>query len=144
MSMKDDQVPIMEPIPTHARALDMGLNIGDEVLMGMGIEAVQIQEGRFEILTPGACVILEANGTLRVQQRIGVGRELLSCCLPVHLSPWRLARWTPFRCVLEGNGLHLTIQGDSVLIFAPQQHLRMTFKGYFRVFPACVNQRVFV
>ncbi|RKY76514.1 hypothetical protein DRQ12_09905, partial [candidate division KSB1 bacterium] len=109
----------------------MDLNVDDQVLMGMGIESVQIQEGNFEILTPGAQVTLHANGVLNVRQRIGAERELLSCRLPEHLSPWRLALWTPFRCVLEGNGLELTIQGDSVLIFSPQQHLRFTFEGHF-------------
>ncbi|MCK4417378.1 MAG: hypothetical protein KAV99_04355 [Candidatus Latescibacteria bacterium] len=110
----------------------MGLNIDEEVLMGMGIESVRIQEGNFEILTPGACVTLQSDGTLNIRQRIGTERELLSCRLPAHLTPWRLARWTPFRCVLEGNGLNLTIQGDSVLIFEPHQHLRLAFKGYFK------------
>lgn len=125
--------PILETeLLWKGRELDMGWNTDDELLMGMGIESVQIQEGRFEILTPGACVTLEANGTLRVQQRIGAERELWSCRLPAHLSPWRLAQWTPFRCMLMGNGLHLTVQGDSVLIFAPQQHLRLTFTGRFQ------------
>jgi len=104
----------------------------DEALMGMGIESVRIQEGRFEILSPGACMTLHADGMLNVRQRIGAERELLSCRLPEHLSPWRLALWTPFRCVLEGNGLELTIQGDSVLIFSPQQHVRLTFEGHFQ------------
>lgn len=108
------------------------LNAEEEVLLGMGIESVQVQKGRFEILTPGACVRLETDGTLNVRQRIGVERELLSCRLPAHLAPWRLVRWTPFRCVLVGNGLHLTVQGDSVFIFAPQQHLRLTFEGHFQ------------
>ena len=110
----------------------MALNTDDQVLMGMGIESVRIQEGNFEILTPGVCVTLQADGVLNIRQRIGTERKLLSCCLPAHLAPWRLARWTPFRCVLEGNGLNLTIQGDSVLIFAPQQHLRFTFEGHFK------------
>jgi len=110
----------------------MDLNVDDQVLMGMGIESVQIQEGNFEILTPGAQVTLHADGVLNVRQRIGAERELLSCRLPEHLSPWRLALWRPFRCVLEGNGLELTIQGDSVLIFSPQQHLRFTFEGHFK------------
>jgi hypothetical protein len=87
----------------------MGLNIDDQVLMGMGIESVQVQEGNFEILTSGACVTLQADGVLNIQQRIGAERKLLSCRFPAHLAPWRLARWTPFRCVLEGNGLNLTI-----------------------------------
>ena len=108
------------------------MDINDEVLMGMGIESVRVQEGNFEILTPGAQVTLHADGVLNVRQRIGAERELLSCRLPEHLSPWRLALWTPFRCVLEGNGLELTIQGDSVLIFSPQQHLRFTFEGHFK------------
>ena len=76
----------------------MGLNIDDQVLMGMGIESVRIQEGNFEILTPGACVMLQADGILSIRQRIGADlsdqeRKLLSCCLPAHLAPWRLAQW---------------------------------------------------
>ncbi len=110
----------------------MGIGVDEEVLMGMGIDAVQVEGGCFEILTAGAHVTLEADGRLTVQQRIGAKRKLLSCLLPSHLSPWRLAKWTPFRCVLEGNGLRLTVQGDSVLIFAPQQHLWLAFKGHFR------------
>ncbi len=108
------------------------MDINDEALMGMGIESVRVQEGNFEILTPGAQVILHADGVLNVRQRIGAERELLSCRLPEHLSPWRLALWTPFRCVLEGNGLELTIQGDSVLIFSPQQHMKLRFEGHFQ------------
>lgn len=71
----------------------MSLGIDDQVLMGMGIEPVRVQEGNFEILTPGAHVTLLADGTLNIQQRIGTQRELLSCRLPAHLSPWRLARF---------------------------------------------------
>jgi len=110
----------------------MNADIGDEVLMGMGIEAVRSQEGGFDILTPGSRISLRADGMLTVQQLIGANRKLVSCNLPAHLSPWRLSRRTPFRCALEGNGLCLTVQGDSVLIFAPQQHLRLTFRGHFR------------
>ena len=79
----------------------MGLNIDDQALMGMGIESVGIQEGNFEILTPGTHVTLQADGALSVQQRIGADlsacpargqeRKLLSCRLPSHLAPWRLA-----------------------------------------------------
>ncbi|MCK4590477.1 MAG: hypothetical protein KAT86_01885, partial [Candidatus Latescibacteria bacterium] len=83
----------------------MDLSMDDQVLMGMGIESVRIQEEHFEILTPGACVTLQADGLLSIQQRIGAKRKLLSCRFPAHLSPWRLTRHTPFRCVLEGNGL---------------------------------------
>jgi len=109
----------------------MGSEIEDVALMGMGIESVQVQKGGFEILTPGTKVTLEADGMLTVQQRIGVERKLLSCQLSSHLAPWRFERWTPFRCVLQGNGLTLTIQGDSVLIFAPSQHTILTFDGHF-------------
>ncbi|MFQ6079491.1 MAG: hypothetical protein ACE5NJ_10210, partial [Thermodesulfobacteriota bacterium] len=127
---------ILQP-KTKGRMFNMSSNMDDQVLLDMGIKSVQIQEGKFDILTPGACVTLEADGTLSVRQRIdadlsGQERKLLSCRLPAHLAPWRLAQWTPFRCVLVGNGLHLTVQGDSVLIFAPQQHLRLTFEGHFR------------
>ena len=70
----------------------MSLGIDDQVLMGMGIESVRIQEENFEIITPGAHVMLQADDTLNVQQRIGVGKELLSFPLPVHLAPRRLAQ----------------------------------------------------
>ena len=63
------------------------MDINDEALMGMGIESVRVQEGRFEILTPGAKVTLHADGMLNVRQRIGAERELLSCRLPEHLFP---------------------------------------------------------
>ena len=88
------------------------MGIEDEVLMGMGIKAVKAEQGGFEILTPGSRVTLGADGTLTIQQLIGANRKLVSCSLPAHLSPWRLSGRTPFRCVLEGNGLRLTIQGD--------------------------------
>ncbi len=110
----------------------MSLDIEDLALMGMGIESVKVEDGRFEILTPGAGVTLEADGLLNVRQRIGTDRLLFSCRLPVNLPPWRLALWTPFRCVLAGNGLDLTVQGDSVLIFAPRQHMKLNFEGRFR------------
>jgi len=110
----------------------MGLNVNDQVLMGMGIESVRVEDGTFEIITPGTKAVLQSDGVLSVRQRIGAQRELLTCRLPEHLSPWRLALWTPFRCVLAGNGLTLTVQGDSVLIFAPQQHLRLAFEGHFQ------------
>lgn len=57
----------------------MDLSMDDQVLMGMDIESVRIQEGNFEILTPGAQVTLRADGILNIQQRIGAERELLSC-----------------------------------------------------------------
>ena len=110
----------------------MNATIEDEVLMGMGIEDVQSQEGCFDILTTGSRVTLGADGMLTIHQLIGAKRKLVSCNLPAHLSPWRLSKRTTFRCILEGNGLRLTVQGDSVLIFAPQQHLRLTFRGHFR------------
>ena len=105
---------------------------GDEVLMGMGIESVRTEGGRFEILIPAARVTLEADGLLSARQLIGADRSLFSVRLPANLAPWRLALRTPFRCVLAGNGLSLTVQGDGVLIFAPQQHMRLAFAGGFR------------
>lgn len=105
---------------------------GDEVLMGMGVESVRVEEGRFEIAVAGARVSLGADGLLTARQRIGADRQLLACRLSPHLAPWRLELWTPFRCVLVGNGLRLTVQGDSVVVFEPQQHLRLVFEGGFR------------
>lgn len=110
----------------------MELGVEDSVLMGMGIEKVSTHDGGFEIVVPGARVALEGNGALSIEQRRGTQRRLLSCQLPPHLSPWRVAKQTPFRCTLQGNGLRLTVQGDSILIFEPQQHIRLTFNGHFR------------
>lgn len=104
----------------------------DEVLMGMGIEQAQVRRGGFEILTPGLRATLENDSSLSIEQRIGAERKLISCQLPAHLAPWEITQRTPFRCVLQGNGLRLTVQGDSVLVFSPQQHLRLTFYGHFQ------------
>ena len=106
-------------------------NNTDTVLMGMGIEDVVSEGGRFRIVTPGTAVVLGDDGVLHVHQRIGVERELLSLALDAHFAPWRIAQRTPFRCVLAGNGLTITVQGDSVLIFAPQQNMKLAFQGYF-------------
>ena len=110
----------------------MNACIDDVVLMGMGVESVRVDGGRFEIFVPGVRVTLSADNLLTVRQRIGADRQLLSCRLSPHLAPWRLALQTPFRCMLAGNGLDLTVQGDSVLIFSPQQHMRLAFEGSFR------------
>ena len=110
----------------------MSENLNDKVLMGMGIESVRVEDGTFEIVTPGAQTTLAPDGTLNVRQRIGADRLLFSCRLPANLPPWRLALWTPFRCVLSGNGLDLTVQGDSVIIFAPRQHMKLAFEGRFQ------------
>jgi hypothetical protein len=110
----------------------MSLSIEDQALMGMGVESVEIQSGNFHILTPGARMTLTNDGELGIEQRIGAQRKLLHCALPPHLAPWRLQTWTPFRCILVCDGLRLTIQGDSVLRFAPDQPLRLNFSGHFQ------------
>jgi hypothetical protein len=107
------------------------MRLEDQALMGMAVDAVRVDAGNFEIVTTGARIRLSGTGDLTVEQRIGAERELLSCRLPEHLAPWRLETWTPFRCVLASNGLRLTIQGDSILRFAPKQPLRLNFRGHF-------------
>ncbi len=109
----------------------MDFDAGDEPLMGMSIQHAHSTFEGFEILTPGMRLTLEDKGQLKVEQRIGIERKVLSCKLPDHLSPWRISRKTSFRCTLQGKGLELTVQGDSVIIFAPRQHLKLTFNGYF-------------
>lgn len=106
--------------------------VEDVVLMGMGVEKAGEKDGQFSVQTPGSIVTLDKNCLLRVRQRIGTERELLSCQLPPHLAPWRPALQTPFRFVLQGNGLRLTVQGDSILIFEPMQHIKFTFEGHYR------------
>ena len=108
-----------------------GASHEDSVLMGMGIDGVTSEGGAFTVRTPGAVVTLGRDGLLDVRQRIGIERELLSLELDAHFAPWRLAESTPFRCVLEGNGLRITVQGDSVLIFAAQQNMKLAFAGHF-------------
>ena len=99
----------------------------DTALMGMGIEEVSSDGAAYRVITPGARVVLQVDGALRVHQRIGVERELLALDLDPHLAPWRIDRTTPFRVRLSGNGLSITVQGDSVLIFEPQQNIRLRF-----------------
>lgn len=106
--------------------------VNDAVLMGMGIEEVREEGGAIRILTPGSAVTLGSDGVLQVRQRIGADREVLRVPLDAHFAPWRIAEHTPFRCMLEGNGLRITVQGDSVIIFAPQQNMRLAFQGAFR------------
>jgi hypothetical protein len=103
----------------------------DAVLMGMGIEDVIVEDGAFCILTPGCAVNLDKEGLLHVRQRIGADRELLTLRIEAHYAPWRIGARTPFRCVLEGNGLRVTVQGDSVLVFECQQNMKLAFQGYF-------------
>jgi len=110
----------------------MDLELDDRVLMDMGIKQVQTDVTGFTVLTTGTKVILESNGFFDVEQRIGVKRRLISCQLPPHLSPWKFIHQSPFRCIFQGNGLRLTVQGDSTFVFTPQQHLRLSFTGYFQ------------
>ena len=107
-------------------------HVGTEaVLLGMGIEDVLAREGRIRVTTPGAIVEIGEDGALRARQRIGTERELVTLDLDAHFSPWRIAEKTDFRCVLAGNGLTITVQGDSVLVFAPQQNMKLLFRGLF-------------
>ena len=103
----------------------------EAVLMGMGIEDAVCDGDCTHVVTPGMDVALDGDGVLRVRQRIGMEREVLSLALDAHFAPWRIAEKTPFRCVLAGNGLTITVQGDSVLVFAPQQHMKLAFQGHF-------------
>ncbi len=111
----------------------------DVVLMGMGIEKSSEDSGLFTIETPGALVTLEPEGMLRIRQRIGADRELLRLHLDAHYRPWKFGEQTPFRSVLVGNGLHITVQGDSVIIFEPQQNVKLAFEGRF---PTAYHQEV--
>lgn len=104
----------------------------DKALMGMGIQEAWAEDGTLGVRTPGVEVTLGRDGLLVAHQRIGARRKLLSLNLHAHLAPWRIAEKTPFRCVLQGNGLQITVQGDSVLIFAAQQNLKLRFEGYFQ------------
>ena len=49
-----------------------------------------------------------------------------------HFAPWKIGPHTPFCCVLEGSGLKIRVQGDSVLVFEPQQNMRLAFEGLFK------------
>ena len=106
--------------------------VGDAVLMGMGVEEVAEDNGVYRVQTLGSVVTLGPDGEFRVRQRIGSDREVLRVKLDAHFAPWRIAAHTPFRCTLEGNGLRITVQGDSVIIFAPQQNMKLAFEGAFR------------
>ncbi len=124
--------PLAGVLPVGATANESAkYPTSDEVLMGMGIEDVSVIDGIFRIITPGSMVTLGPDNVLQMRQRIGADRELLELSLDGHFAPWLLIEHTPFRCVLEGNGLRITIQGDSVLIFEPRQNMNLMFQGFF-------------
>ncbi len=115
-------------VPSNA---ETGPPVSDKVLMGMGIDEVSAEGGVFRIVTPGSAVALGVDNVLRIHQRIGADRELLRLPLDGHFAPWRIAEKNPFRCALEGNGLRITVQGDSVIIFEAQQNMKLSFQGLF-------------
>lgn len=125
-------VPLVCALPgTVFAAKSAVYSASDAVLMGMGIEDVRAESGTFRILTPGCAITLGPDNILHLRQRIGADRELLSMPLHAHFAPWRIGEKTPFRCTLEGNGLRIIVQGDSVLIFQPQQNMKLAFQGFF-------------
>jgi len=103
----------------------------DAPLMNMGIQSTSDLNGVFQIETLGSVVTLDASGMLRVRQRIGIDREILSIQLDAHFAPWSMTAATPFLCTLAGNGLRITVQGDSVLIFEASQNMRLPFSLHF-------------
>ncbi len=105
------------------------MSVHEQALKGMRIEDVHAMADGWQVTTTGALVTL--GHALIVRQRIGADRELFRAELPAHLAPWQLTESNAFRCVLQGNGLRLTVQGDSVLVLAPQQHIRIAFQGQF-------------
>ncbi len=105
--------------------------LDDAVLMGMGIEHADVDGGAVSVRTPGAIVTLGRDNILVVRQRIGVEREVLRLRLHPRFAPWRIAEKTGFQCSLHGRGLHIRVQGDSVLALAPQQNMKLTFEGCF-------------
>ena len=103
----------------------------DAVLMGMGIESACATDGTVRVMTPGAIVTIDETGELGIRQRIGMERDLFTVRLDEHFAPWQIAEQTGFRCVLAGKGLTITVQGDSVLVFAPRQNMKLLFGGRF-------------
>ncbi|MCP4641793.1 MAG: hypothetical protein GY851_15225 [bacterium] len=100
--------------------------------MGMGIERVDTDGDAIRVQTLGTVVTIDRDGTLTARQRIGVERDVLRIRLHERFAPWRIGRQTGFQCTLEGNGLTIRVQGDSVLVFTPQQNMTLTFDGCYR------------
>ena len=105
--------------------------LDDAVLMGMSIERAETEGGVIRVQTTGAVVTLGRDGALVVRQRIGAERDLLRLKLHGHFAPWRIVEKGDFRCTLEGQGLRIRVQGDSVLVFLPQQNMKLRFEGCF-------------
>ena len=107
-------------------------HLESKTLMGMDIEDVVSDGGHLTVQTPGAVVDLGRDGLLRVRQRIGSERDLIQLWLDGHFAPWKIGRRTPFLTTLEGQGLNIRVQGDSVLVFEPHQNMRLEFDGLFK------------
>jgi hypothetical protein len=128
---------VLSAVPAVALAGALGQKIEPEqlqskALMGMGVEDAASDGGRIAVKTPGAIVDLGSDGLLRVRQRIGTERDILRTQLDGHFAPWKIGQRTPFFAALEGNGLTIRVQGDSVLVFEPHQNLRLAFDGLFK------------
>jgi hypothetical protein len=103
-----------------------------EVLMGMKIEKVKRTDAEISVVTTGSEFLLEKDGRIRCFQRIPIRREVACMEFSKEVLPLNIKEQNEFACVVSGQGVSLTLQGDSLIILKAEKDFGVTFKGLFK------------
>ena len=103
-----------------------------EALLGMKIEKVAQEDAGITVVSTGAEFSLEKNGTVRCFQRIPTRREIARVALPQEVLPLSVSERNDFTCVVSGQGIRLTLQGDSLMILQANKDFNLAFQGLFQ------------
>jgi hypothetical protein len=99
--------------------------------LGMKLETAEQRDWGVRVASTGAQFLLENGGSIRCVQRIPSRREIAHVGLPQRHAPWKLKSQDGFSCTVVGEGLNLTIQGDSLIILKADADLDLTVQGRF-------------
>ena len=103
-----------------------------KVLMGMRLERAEPTDEGIVVVTTGAELLFGKDGVVRCFQRIPVRRELTRLTLPAGAMPLKLGDVGDFACNISGNGIGLTVQGDSLMILRTPKGTKLSFEGLFK------------
>ncbi len=103
-----------------------------KILLGMKIEKVDQDDTGIAVTTTGTEFFLGNNGGVRCFQRIPIRREIARIELPKELLPLSIKKRDDFACVVSGEGISLTLQGDSLIILRANKDFKVGLKGLFK------------
>jgi hypothetical protein len=101
-------------------------------IFGMRIEKVLAGDEKIEITTTGAKFLLKEDGIMSCWQRIPKEREVARLVLPKETWPFKVEKKDDFTYILSGNGVNLTVSGDSLVIIEMTRDLSIDFNGFFK------------